>query len=83
MKTIFYKRCGRRVSRAVVRKNRLAYAHAKRTGYLGELPVSIQPTVADRIEQMREEDFADWSGAYTFRKRPLPPVGVGTVLRWK
>lgn len=68
MTTIFYKRTGERVSRQTVRKNRLAFAAAKRTGKLGELTVSIQPTLADAIEKMRDEDFADWSGAYTFKK---------------
>jgi hypothetical protein len=70
MKVIFYKRSGERVSRKEVRKNRLAYAQAKRTGKLGELTVSIQPTVADSIEIMRDEDFADWSGSYTFKRIP-------------
>lgn len=68
MRTLFYRRNGTRVSRATVRRNRLAYAEAKRTGKLGELPMSVQPTVAAAIEKMREEDFADWSGAYTFKK---------------
>lgn len=71
MKTVFFKRSGERISRATVRKNKLAYAQAKRTGKFGELTVSIQPTVAASIERMREEDFADWSGAYTFKKVPL------------
>ncbi len=70
MPVIFYKRSGERVSRATVRRNMDAYVEAKRTsGRLGELPMSIQPRMADAIEKMREEDFADWSGAYTFKKQ--------------
>lgn len=68
MRTTFYKRSGERVSRRTVRANRLAYANAKRIGKLGELTVSIQPTLADSIERMRDEDFADWSGGYTWKR---------------
>lgn len=68
VKVIFYRRSGERVSRKRVRQSRLAYALAKRTGKLGELTVSIQPTVAEAFEKMRDEDFADWSGAYTFKR---------------
>lgn len=71
MRTIFLRRSGSRVSREFVRRQKLAYVEAKRTtGNLGGIPVSIQPTVADSIERMREEDFADWSGAYVFKKIP-------------
>jgi hypothetical protein len=69
MVTIFYRRSGERVSRKQVRQARLNYANGKRTGDLGGLPCSIQTTVADAIERMRDEDFADWSGGYTWKKK--------------
>ncbi len=72
MRTIFYLRSGTRISRSRVRAARLAYANAKRTGNLGNiLKMSIQPTMADAFEKMRDEDFTDWSGAYTWKKLTL------------
>lgn len=69
MRTVFYKRSGERVSRAHVRRSQMQFVHAKgTTGKLGELNVSIQPTLAEAIERMREEDYADWSGSYTWKR---------------
>jgi hypothetical protein len=68
MKTLFYKRSGERTSRAYVRRNRLGYARAKRIGRLGELMVSVQPTVAERYETMTEEEYCTHTGAFTYRK---------------
>jgi len=41
---------------------------AKRTGKLGELTVSIQPTVADAYEQMSVEEYATFTGSFTYRR---------------
>ena len=69
MKVVFYRRNGQRVSRKLVRASRLAMAEAKKTGKRSDgLPCSIQPEMAAAFEKMRDEDFADWSGAFTFKK---------------
>ena len=69
MNTRFYRRNGTPISRAKVRAARLAMVEAKRTGKRPDgLPCSVQPELAASFERMREEDFADYSGAYTFRK---------------
>lgn len=69
MKTIFYLRSGKRVPRKSVYKSRMAYVEGKRTGkFSNGLICSIQPTVADGIEKMRDEDFADWTGSYTWKR---------------
>lgn len=66
--TLFYFRSGERTSRAHVRRNRLEYAKAKRSGKLGDLTVSIQPGVADSYEAMTDEQYCTHTGAYTYRK---------------
>jgi len=69
MRIIFYRRSGQRVSRAAVHRSKMAMVSAKRTtGKLGELPVSIQPTVADAYERMTDEEYATFTGSFTYRK---------------
>lgn len=65
--TLFYKRSGERISRAYVRKQKDWFAKAKRFGTLDPLPVSKQPTIADCIERMTDEQYCDWYGSYTYR----------------
>lgn len=69
MRTIFYLRSGTRISRKNVRASRMAMAQAKRTGNRSDgLPCSVQPTMADAFEKMTDEQFADWSGGYTWKR---------------
>lgn len=68
MNTQFYKRSGEKVSRETVQRSQIAYAVAKRTGKMGDIRCSIQPTIADRIESMTAEQFSGWSGQFTFKK---------------
>jgi hypothetical protein len=68
MTTRFYKRSGERVSRAYIKRQKDWFVNAKRFGTNDPLPVSKQPTVANAIERMTEEQYCDWSGSYTFKK---------------
>ena len=61
---VFYMRSGQVVSRHHVRHQRLRYANSLMTW---------APETADLIENMSEEDFADWSGSYTFKDIEVKP----------
>jgi hypothetical protein len=65
--TRFFHRSGKPASRREVTRARQNAAEAKRTGRCGPLACSIQPTVADRIDRMTDEEFATWSGQFTYR----------------
>jgi hypothetical protein len=68
MTTRFYKRSGERVSREWVHAKKKEYAFAKRVGLSTPFSMSAQPRVADSIDRMTDEEFCDWSGAFTYRK---------------
>lgn len=66
---VYYKRDGRRVPRAAVEAAKANYVQAKRTGDMGGLRCSIQPAMADAVEQMSLTDYCSWSGQFTYRRR--------------
>lgn len=67
--TRWYKRSGIRVSEARVQKSKDAYALGKRTGSLGGLRCTIQPSVADSIDRMSLKAFASWSGQFIWKDK--------------
>lgn len=65
---IFYRRSGERVSRAHVRKSKLAHAARYREGRgVAGGRITANPRLADRFEQMSEEEFSCESGVFTYR----------------
>jgi len=63
----WYRRCGRRISVADVTASKAACAESYRTGYLGTLKRAVNEQMAERVERMTLQEWANWSGAYTYR----------------
>ena len=51
-----------------VREAQAFYTLAKRTGQMGKLTCSIQPSVADSIEKLTLIEFANYTGMFTYRR---------------
>ena len=69
MKTYWFLRSGKRTTESKVRNAKDAYAQGKRTGKMGDLACSVQPSVADRVDQMTPKEFALWSGQYVWKEK--------------
>jgi hypothetical protein len=69
MRTVWYKRSGVRTTRKAVQSAKDQYALGKRLGAIGSLRCSVQPTVADCIDKMTLDQFATWTGQFTYRKQ--------------
>lgn len=74
-RTFWYRRNGARVAKRLVSRSQTDYALSKRTGRMGPLRCSIQPTVAESIERMTLKEYASWTGYFTWRdqNQPTPP----------
>ncbi len=72
MKQIWYKRDGTRVSAKHVREAHARAVHAKRYGYPKSphaVPgMSSQPTLADSIERMSDEEWSGYAGLFTYKR---------------
>lgn len=75
MKILWYLRSGERTSAKKVSEAHARAVHAKRFGHpkSPHAPpgMSAQPTLADSIERMSDEDFAGYSGLFV-SKRAVP-----------
>lgn len=73
-KILFFSRSSGELSRKDITEVRDSFVKAKRigkllTGYGSDyLSVSIQPTLADSISKMTEEEYCDYSGCATGKK---------------
>lgn len=64
---IFYKRCGTRISRDLIKKSKLAHAQTYRTGKGPFGPRTINLRIAERFESMSEEEYVTETGTATYR----------------
>lgn len=69
---LWYRRSGKRTTEYAVRQAKAAYAAGKRTGRMGGMQCSINPAVADRIDAMSLQEFADYTWQFTFKLETWP-----------
>lgn len=71
MRTIFYLRCGERISRAkvIASKNKYAETFLTGEGVAGRNSRTINPRIAERIYRMTAEEFCRETGAFTYTRK--------------
>ena len=73
MKTLWYRRSGERVSAKRVAEVHAHAVHAKRYGYPASpwAPpgMSAQPSLADALERMTDEEWVTYSGTFTYIRK--------------